>query len=49
MYQCERCKQIFGNPKVIHHYSGMDGELDPPDYVCPLCGWDEYEEDGYDY
>ena len=43
---CMRCGSTFDEPKVRRYYDRFEQNyMSPPDYLCPVCGSDELEEE----
>lgn len=44
-YRCDDCGREFDEMKVVYPFDRFEmNYMSPPEYVCPYCGSDEWEE-----
>ena len=44
VYKCCNCKEVFDKPEVTYESHGLDCPPYEKIYVCPHCGYDDFEE-----
>lgn len=44
--RCNTCGGRFDRLRKVVFYEAAEPALVPPEYVCPHCGSDDYEDDG---